>query len=265
MASFDEVGDRVFRRRYDSLDLNIGVVIGEAGAAVIDTRASHEEAEQLKAELAGLTRAPVIAVINTHYHWDHVWGNAQFPKLPIWGHVRCAEFLKSSGEEMRGEVLKSLPPEQHRPIRDVVTTPPTDTFAAVARIGLGDRDLWLSYHGRAHTDSDIVIRVVDAGVIFMGDLIEEGAPPQFGSSYPVDWPATLAAIEPDVAPTVVPGHGDVVGSEFVRGQREELAAVADALVTHPAGSERPPAGPYPRETMAQAWFRYREYLTDSTA
>lgn len=262
MAPFDEIGDRVFRRRYNELDLNIGVVIGEAGIVVVDTRASHQDADEFKAELRRLSRVPVVAVVNTHYHWDHVWGNARFPNVPIWGHVRCREYLETAGEVMRAAVLDQLPTEQHASVREVVTTPPTHSFTAVASIDLGDREVWLSYHGRAHTDSDIVVRVADSGVIFMGDLVEQGAPPQFGSSYPLDWPTTVEAIEVDLFPTVVPGHGDVVDPGFVRGQREELAAVAEAVAAHPPESANPPAGPYPEETMAAAWARYREYLAE---
>ena len=47
--AFDELADGVFRRRYESLDLNIGVVIGGDGVLVIDTRASHRQAEELAA------------------------------------------------------------------------------------------------------------------------------------------------------------------------------------------------------------------------
>jgi hypothetical protein len=52
---FDELADGVFRRRYESLDLNVGVVIGEEGALIIDTRASHVEADELLDELGTLT------------------------------------------------------------------------------------------------------------------------------------------------------------------------------------------------------------------
>ncbi|MDH3500449.1 MAG: MBL fold metallo-hydrolase [Acidimicrobiia bacterium] len=260
MSPFDEVGDRVFRRRYASLDLNIGVIMGEAGIAIVDTRASHRQADELRAELAQLTTSPIVAVINTHYHWDHVWGNARFPAVPIWGHVRCKEFLESDGNQMIDDALGWMPKEHHDEIRAVVTTPPTHVFEAVARLDLGDREIWLSYHGRAHTDSDIVIRVPDAEVTFLGDLIEEGAPPQFGSSFPLDWPPTIQAIERNLARTIVPGHGDVVDAAFVAAQREELAAVAAALAGHGAARDEAPAGPYPERFMRQAFNRYRELL-----
>ena len=38
---FDELGEGIFRRRYESLDLNIGVVIGEDAVLLVDSRASH--------------------------------------------------------------------------------------------------------------------------------------------------------------------------------------------------------------------------------
>ena len=84
-APFDELGDGVFRRRYESLDLNIGVVIGGDGVLVIDTRASHGQARQLIDELTALTPLAVRWVINTHWHWDHTFGNAMFPDARVLG------------------------------------------------------------------------------------------------------------------------------------------------------------------------------------
>ena len=40
-AAWREVGERVWVRRYEALDQTIGVVAGDAGLVVIDTRAHH--------------------------------------------------------------------------------------------------------------------------------------------------------------------------------------------------------------------------------
>ena len=259
MASpFDELGDGVFRRRYESLDLNIGLVLGEAGVIVIDTRASHDQADELRAEIMSLTSKPVVAVINTHFHWDHVWGNARFPDVPIWGHVRCREFLETEGAVMKEKVIEMLPPEYEAALRDVETVPPTHTFTAIHGIDLGDRKVVLSHHGRAHTDSDIIINVPDVDVTFVGDVVEEGAPPQFGSAFPLEWPATIEAMSSDLASTIVPGHGDVVDREYVGTQRQELESIATSFRAHPLDAEAPPPGPYPSEILGQAWKRHRE-------
>ncbi|MCP3973966.1 MAG: MBL fold metallo-hydrolase, partial [bacterium] len=51
---FDEVGDRIFRRRYEALDQNIGIIVGEEGVAVIDTRSAPSHAAEVAADLRRL-------------------------------------------------------------------------------------------------------------------------------------------------------------------------------------------------------------------
>ena len=115
----------------------------------------------------------------------------------------------------------------------------------------------LCHHGLGHTNSDITVRVLDAGVIFAGDLLEEGAPPSFGDSYPLDWGSTLAAI--DLEAIVVPGHGDVVDAGFVATQRGEIEAIASAARI--GYRDKAPVeslvdkGPYPPEPMRHALSR----------
>jgi glyoxylase-like metal-dependent hydrolase (beta-lactamase superfamily II) len=65
--------------------------------------------------------------------------------------------------------------------------------------------------------------VPDVAVVVAGDLVEQGAPPSFEDSYPLDWPDTLTdllALQPRL---VVPGHGAVVDAEFVHDQRAQLS------------------------------------------
>ena len=63
------------------------------------------------------------------------------------------------------------------------------------------------------------------GVVFAGDLVEEGAPPAFEDGYPLEWPATIDTLLKLVGGPVVPGHGDVVDRDFVTAQRALLEAV----------------------------------------
>ena len=84
---WQEVGDRVWVRRYAALDQTIGAA---SGLVVIDTRASHPLADELRRDLAGLP-GPIVAVVNTHGHGDHVFGNGRFVPAPIWGHVTAVE------------------------------------------------------------------------------------------------------------------------------------------------------------------------------
>ncbi len=254
---WDELGHGIFRRRYARFDQNIGVVVTEDGLVVIDTRSSHVDADEVLSELRELSPLPVVWVVNTHYHWDHTFGNARFTGATIVGHDRCRDALVSSGEAMRARVMAnpSLPDDLRRDFAGVVITPPVVTFTEDLALHIGGRRLALDFHGPGHTDSDVVITVDD--VCFAGDLVEEGAPPSFGDSFPRGWVEALDRLTPRLPLTVVPGHGDIVDPDFVRAQREEMAT-AIASINEGVGS-----GLYPRETMATIAYRL-QVLVPST-
>ena len=253
-----EVGDRVWVRRYASLDQTIGVIGGADGLVVIDTRATHALADELRIDLRALGRHPLSAVVNTHGHWDHAFGNARFLPTPIWGHVRCATMIVERGEEMRARLIPEFPDE---PFDEVELTPPSELFDDAATIDLGDRQVELRYLGRGHTDNDIVITVPDASVLFAGDLLENAPAPAFGDSYPIAWVETGRALLAMVEGVVVPGHGDPFDRRFAEDQVEQLAALA-ALATDAAGGaigldEALRHSPFPAEPTATALERVR--------
>jgi glyoxylase-like metal-dependent hydrolase (beta-lactamase superfamily II) len=68
---WQEIGDRVFTRRYAFFNQQIGVVLGGRDVVVIDTRSTPAQAREIAAELRELTRDPVSIVIDTHWHFDH--------------------------------------------------------------------------------------------------------------------------------------------------------------------------------------------------
>jgi glyoxylase-like metal-dependent hydrolase (beta-lactamase superfamily II) len=223
-----EIGDRVFTCHFDFLDQQIGAVLGGDDVLLVDTRASPAHARVIVDELRSLTRNPVSVVVDTHWHWDHSFGNSVFRPAAIWGHVRAAERLRRDGAAAARDVAAELPAIA-ADLAQVEIDPPEHTFEDRATLRLGDRVVELSYHGRGHTDGDIAIFVPDARVLFAGDLIENGAPPSFDDSFPMDWPATVEGLRPLGTGAVVPGHGKVGGHRFLDDQIAaftELAALA---------------------------------------
>jgi glyoxylase-like metal-dependent hydrolase (beta-lactamase superfamily II) len=264
LGSWTEVGDRVFVRRYAFFDQSIGAVIGEEGALVVDTRTTSSQADELRADLVALTSVPLVAVVNTHHHYDHTFGNARFLPVPIWGHDRCAAVLRTSGEEMRRRVMVRMP-ELAAELAEVVITPPDRTFDELATLDLGRRRVELRYLGRGHTDNDIVALVPDAGVLFAGDLLENRAPPSFGDAFPVAWAETVGdRLLPLVREVVVPGHGEPAGRDFAERQAGELGLLERLIRSSLAGviglDEVLATSPYPPEVTRTAVERGHQEL-----
>lgn len=205
-----ELGDRCWLRRYPEWDVNVGVVAGTDGLIVVDTRGTLAQGEALRADVVHLHAGPIRHVVNTHWHFDHAYGNAAFePDVGdnFFAHENAA--------------------------RDLAETPaltPRVTFDRSRTIDLGDRSVELRYLGRGHTDGDIVVQA--DGVMFAGDLIEQSGDPSFGEdSFPIEWPDTvtqLASLLREHA-VVAPGHGDPVDRAFVLRQLGDLLLVADTI------------------------------------
>lgn len=222
-----EVGDGVLARRYRELDLTVGLVLGTERALVVDTRGDARQGAELAAAVREITVLTLVVAI-THAHFDHCFGTAAFAPAPVYALPRCRAVLAATAAAQRTRWAA-----HYRDRGDpgtaaalTATDPPLPGADAPATLDLGGRPVELRHLGRGHTDHDLVVAVPDAGVVFAGDLVEQGAPPDLEDAVVPDWPATLDALLALRPRTVVPGHGDPVDPAFVAGQRAELAEVA---------------------------------------
>ena len=277
---FVEVADRVFVARYPQWDVNVGLVIGRDGAVVVDTRASDIQGRQVLEDVRRLGRDITIRhVVNTHVHFDHTFGNLAFDVATIHAHDNVGRSYAADAERIKA-AFRADPgdgPEMGYTARDAAEVMATEvrgpdrTFSTSATIDLGDRVVTMAYGGRGHTDGDVAVFVPDTDAMFLGDLIEESAPPSFGGdSWPLDWADTLTShlVWLAEATVVVPGHGRPVDTAFVTRQRDEVAVVAEVIRDcHAAGawlqdalSQPDPRLPYEVERLQHAFRRGYEQL-----
>ena len=90
------------------------------------------------------------------------------------------------------------------------------------RLYFGGRELHLRYLGRAHTGGDTHIQLPDDGIVYCGDVAQDGGVPYLGDSYPEEWPDTDDRLVGLPIERFVSGHGPV-------GEHAALAEARDFI------------------------------------
>jgi len=228
---------------------NCTVVIGEDAALVADTGQFPSLAERMVADIKKLTNNPVRYVVNTHWHFDHVWGHAVFRSAYPGGAIISTEFTRELVEDQGPKVLTTQPAENKKqaaeyrklvadekypsghPVSEesrrsmtrladtldhidaefplTVQTPPTIGFEKELTINLGKREVKVMWLGRANTGGDAILFLPDAKVLIAGDTVVYPSP--FATwSYLSEWPVVLQKMMDMNAGTIIPGHGPVM-------------------------------------------------------
>lgn len=184
---------------------NAGFIVGRDAVAVVDTGGSMRVGARLRAAIRSVTPLPIRYVINTHMHPDHVFGNAAFePDQPAFvGHHKLARGLSARAERYIAINKEALGEEAFAGTKIVLPTLP---ISEATTLDLGGRTIALEPQKTAHTDNDLVIRDVESGTLFLGDLVfAEHCPTLDGSI--LGWQAVLDHLTQTAAPRAVPGHG----------------------------------------------------------
>ena len=232
--SFVEVAPRVWVAHHAWMHVNTTLVGGSDGLVMIDTHGSAHAAREVVDAVRRLGAGSVTALVNTHDHWDHWFGNDVLAggreDLPIHATDFALEQMVRSGSRPDPQQVGDNP--RAAEILDTTLRPATHGFSSAYALDLGDRVVELIHPGRGHTAGDLVVRVPDADVMVAGDLVEESDKPFIGDdSFPLEWPLTLDLVLglTTAETVVVPGHGQLVDKDYVHDQRNELGVIAETI------------------------------------
>lgn len=184
---------------------NVGFVVGERCVAVIDTGGSFANGNRLLLAIRKVTRLPVCHVINTHFHPDHVFGNAAFADdSPQYiGHQNLAAALRAR-EPFYLKVLSQAVGEMAFKGTKVVL--PTIEVSSTRTLDLGGRTLVVRAWQTAHTNTDLTILDEKTGTLWLGDLLFETRIPAVDGSLK-GWLDVMEELKKLDATMVIPGHG----------------------------------------------------------
>jgi glyoxylase-like metal-dependent hydrolase (beta-lactamase superfamily II) len=186
---------------------NSAVFVGTDGVTVVDTK-NPGWGQPLIEKIKTVTDKPVVRIINTHTHGDHVSGNVEFPAT--------VDIVTHENTKMTMETRKPVYGLQTETPENIFTQNngrglPKRTFKDKMTIGRGADQIDLYYFGRAHTDGDAWVVFPSLRVMHAGDAFHTKDLPimdRNNGGSGVEYPRTLMAAFNNVKgiDTIINGH-----------------------------------------------------------
>lgn len=227
---------------------NGGFLAGKDSALVIEGFISPAGAAFQWETLQGLSKVPVKAALDTHYHYDHSLGNAFYGAngTSLWAHANTAKRILAKYGAMQGADKSVALASEEKAVKDAKTdlarthrqgylatwtniydaanasvlalpNHPLDPSKLPMKVDLGGLTAVIEHHP-GHSGTDLIVRVPEQNVVYTGDLLFNGIYPVcFDDQATVSgWRKTLATFSSWDKDTIfVPGHGPICGQEGV--------------------------------------------------
>jgi glyoxylase-like metal-dependent hydrolase (beta-lactamase superfamily II) len=237
---FEKVADGVYYAT-GGVGSNNVVIVNDRDVVLVDDGTTPAAARAFLEDIKLITNKPVIAVVNTHFHYDHTDGNSVFaPDVQIIGHeyVRNAilnfnvldrEPFKTSQRDRlpvqiaslreqiaaakdsarKTELTNQLTSAQalSEQLKEIKPTPPNVTYASKMTLYKGAREIQLLFLGRGHTGGDTFVYLPRERIVCTGDMDEGARIAYMGDAFFDEWVATLDALKKLDFTLVLPGHG----------------------------------------------------------
>lgn len=217
---------------------NMTMIEGTDGVVIVDVLEAVENAREVMAEFRKITAKPVVAIVYTHNHYDHVMGaegvvsreDVESGRVRIYSHERLIEGLEKQlsvvGEAIgvrslytfggflekgpRGSVNEGIGPTLFTGSPGFI--PPTDTFRDRLGVDVAGLHLELIY-APSETDDEIVVWLPERRLLQSAEVIQGEAFPNLytirGTTYrdPVQWYESIDRLRELGAEFMVPSHG----------------------------------------------------------
>ena len=226
---------------------NIGIVVGDDAALVVDTAMGPRNGARVLAAAKEKAAGRPLLLTITHFHPEHGFGAQVFRSEATIAYNRDQlEELHEKGEGYV-EMFRGFGPGVAAALEGVELVEPHVVYAGDADVDLGGRTVLLRSYGLGHTRGDQVVFCPGERVLFTGDLVEERVFPIYPFFPPEDadvdgsrWIDVLRRLEELEPAVVVPGHGDVGGADVIttaRAFHERLRSAAFRLADAGASAD----------------------------
>ncbi|HEY2117801.1 MAG TPA: MBL fold metallo-hydrolase, partial [Candidatus Acidoferrum sp.] len=205
---------------------NIGVLTGTEGKLVVDSGLLPSTAAVLQA-IGQLDALPLKYLVNTHWHFDHTDGNAQF-------HNAGATIVATEKTRVRLSTPQTIELFQLHFPPSPAPALPTRTLNSAFTFYHDGEEVLLQALPPAHTDTDLLVYFKNEDVLHAGDVFFNGFYPVIdyssggsASGY-VDGMAEMLSTAKD-STKIIPGHGPLGSKADLTSAHDMLATVRDRV------------------------------------
>ena len=238
-------------------DGNTVVLKGPDGLIVFDTGRHAEHVQQIL-DFAAASHAPIAAIVNSHWHLDHVGGNvklrAAFPNARVVAsaaiedamhgflanyHAQLEDAIKQSGDD----TAKQAPWRAELALIDAGPALfPDQVIAAPTTLTLAGRKVRIGFESHAVTAGDVWLFDPATRVLASGDLVTLPAP-LFDTACAEHWKSALGRLAEIDFKVLVPGHGAPMGRADLATYRRAFDRLLECA-----------AGKSPKQACIDGWM-----------
>jgi quinoprotein relay system zinc metallohydrolase 1 len=211
--------------------VNTAFIVTDSGVVVIDTGPSKRYGEAQREAIAQVTSKPVIKVLLTHHHPDHVLGNQAYDGVPIAALDGTTALLREQGDAMAENMYRMVGDW----MRGTEVVLPSDTVKPGV-LDIDGRRLQL-FGMRGHTGADLVVFDEATGVLLASDMLFYQRALTTPNSPGLDiWLAELDTLQALPWKLLVPGHGPVASDAAPFAQMRDYLGWLDSTLRNAAAS-----------------------------
>ncbi len=226
---------------------NIGIVEGDRKVLVIDCGLTAESGRNVLAAARAIAGKRELVLTITHAHPEHTFGAQAFKgQAHIYYNQLQRDYLARAGDKLKVGFRPFLPAGGAKLLDDITVTLADEVYDGPrAVLDLGGRRVEFRTWGTAHSPGDQVITIPDQNITFVGDLIEERMFPIVPLFPPLieapdinlrTWETALADIVAQKPRLLVPGHGNLGGTEIAGQVRDYFTYLRQVVASSRPGN-----------------------------
>lgn len=196
LFSFPELG----------IPTNVYVINGKEHIFICDTYLGSHPMKTVEEYIRSKFGKKPLAIFNSHFHWDHIWGNCYFKSSLIFSQEKCRDnILTKAEDEFNNEFF------QKYKMGSVEIVYPKLTFKE--RLIFHDEGL-IFFHTPGHSDGSASCLDKEDNVLFVGDNLEEPLP-YFANEDLESYLSTLEKYSKMNVNAIITGHTDIADKSLL--------------------------------------------------